>query len=360
LKTLLFRSPTKVTNQMLPLWIISWIFILFAVLAFLLGWVEADFFKVSGVSAVLFSAVQGYVLTWAGDAARYLSPTPKNIKLRQAIRKDGIDLVKKIIATERYERIIIVGHSLGSVIGYDILKHLWQEHNKEYRQPRETVKKKTVEEINKLTKEKAQPALAQVEAFDDTRLRNHPEQLNEYFNAQKELWQEIRSMGSPWLITDFITLGSPLTHAGILLAKDNEDLQKRKEQRELPTNPPITEKDGKKDVFSYKSWEAYEFGRTKKEFKPWVIHHAGLFACTRWTNFYFPAKLGAFGDLVGGPLRPVFGHGIKDISVSTGKFIKDRSLAAHSSYWLKEAEIKPHLQLLIDALDLDNKEIFEF
>jgi hypothetical protein len=245
------------------------------------------------------------------------------------------------------------------VIGYDILKHLWQEHNKTYQNPRGALKKKTQEEITKLTKEKLQPALVQAEAFDEFMLRTNPGKLGDYFEAQLALWQEIRSMGSPWLITDFITLGSPLTHAGMLLAKDAGDLRERQMQRELPTNPPITEKDGSDDIFSYKSWTDYTYGRSKK-FKPWVIHHAGLFAFTRWTNIYFPAKFGAFGDLVGGPLRPVFGHGIKDISVSTGKLMKDHSLAAHSAYWFIEKETKPHLQLLIDALDLDNEEIFDF
>ena len=29
----------------------------------------------------------------------------------------------------RYGRVVLVGHSLGSVIAYDILKHYWQEVN---------------------------------------------------------------------------------------------------------------------------------------------------------------------------------------------------------------------------------------
>ena len=115
--------------------------------------------------------------------------------------------------------------------------------------------------------------------------------------------------------------------------------------------------------YSYK-WDPYHYGKNQEfKFTPWVIHHAGLFACTRWTNLYFPAKLGLFGDFVGGPLQTWFGPGIKDIQVRTGNIFRDLTLLAHNSYWhisKNKAKNKNCLQLLIDALDLDNKEILNF
>ncbi|MEW8268619.1 MAG: hypothetical protein AB2731_20955 [Candidatus Thiodiazotropha sp.] len=63
-----------------------------------------------------------------GDAARYLRPAAQNIQRRQEIRTAGVDLLKNL-HDRGYDRIIIVGHSLGSVIGYDILTYAFQAYN---------------------------------------------------------------------------------------------------------------------------------------------------------------------------------------------------------------------------------------
>jgi hypothetical protein len=77
----------------------------------------------------LFLVAQGFVLSYLGDAARYLSPRPRNIALRQKIRSEGLKLFRSLHASGEYDRIVVVGHSLGSVIGYDLITHLWQEYN---------------------------------------------------------------------------------------------------------------------------------------------------------------------------------------------------------------------------------------
>lgn len=75
--------------------------------------------------AALAAGAQYFLLSYLGDAARYLSPSPRNISLRQQVRANGIKLLRHLHASGRYDRIVVVGHSLGSVIGYDILKHYW-------------------------------------------------------------------------------------------------------------------------------------------------------------------------------------------------------------------------------------------
>lgn len=61
------------------------------------------------------------------DAARYLTPDPANIEARNAIRNEGLELLRHIHASGVYNRVIVVGHSLGSVIGFDILRLAWDE-----------------------------------------------------------------------------------------------------------------------------------------------------------------------------------------------------------------------------------------
>lgn len=359
LSLLLFRKPSKVPKQLLSLWSLSWLLIVITITALVFD-VFAPLkqltpqlppFIMSGISALLFAVSNLVFFLYIGDAARYLSPTPANIKLRQSIRADGIKLLKKIHEHGEYERVIVVGHSLGSVVAYDILKHLWQDYNTKYLRPAAST----------------QPALTKVEKIgEDLRDGIEGVTLDQYREAQLDLWKEMRSLGNPWLITDLITAGSPLTHAAMLLASDEDDLRARQRQRELPTNPPQPEIDRtKKDArrfYSYLVWDSYG---EKKDIKLRAVHHGGLFAFTRWTNLYSPALWGIFGDLVGGPLNHWFGPGIRDIAVGSDSVLTDRTLLAHISYWNKNRKkssnpnLAASLDEMIKALDLNNPNYFD-
>jgi hypothetical protein len=71
---------------------------------------------------------------------------------------------------------------------------------------------------------------------------------------------------SKWRVTDFVTLGSPLAHADILLARDRVGLEAKQNDREFPTCLPVLEK----VIFFYKCGycESY-FGATQ----PVAIEH---------------------------------------------------------------------------------------
>ena len=60
------------------------------------------------------------IYNYSSDAARYFDPSPENIDERMHIRKEGIELLCNLHNTGGYNRIIIVGHSLGGVIVYDL------------------------------------------------------------------------------------------------------------------------------------------------------------------------------------------------------------------------------------------------
>lgn len=80
------------------------------------------------------------LLDVAGDAARYLDVSPKNVARRYDIIRGGVDMLRTLHKEAdtapsdgpvmyRYGRIVLVGHSLGSVIAYDLLRHYWAEVN---------------------------------------------------------------------------------------------------------------------------------------------------------------------------------------------------------------------------------------
>jgi hypothetical protein len=172
------------------------------------------------------------------------------------------------------------------------------------------------------------------------------------FRAEQELYfRELVANANPWRVTDFITLGSPLAHAAILLAADLDQLRTRQADREFPTCPPAMETFTKHgdDIRRF----SFEADRRKADSYR-LPHHAAVFAPTRWSNLYFPSSLIVRGDLIGGPLAGVFGHGIQDVAVS----IASRGgLLSHTLYWEHDggAAVPPHLVALRRTLNLANE-----
>ena len=140
-------------------------------------------------------------------------------------------------------------------------------------------------------------------------------------------------MGNPWLITDLITLGSPLAHAEVLVRAAGDSLAERQEAREYPRCPPLPDnwhrrpdqrepKRGDR-ALAYRS----KPGQTRK------MVPSAIFAFVHWTNLYFP------GDVIGGPVAPVFGAGVRDIAVkgvpecSAFGRLASYSPLSHTKYW---------------------------
>jgi hypothetical protein len=322
-KCLLIRSPATVPRQLLGAWVLlialALVIMVFAVQTALPE--EYQFLTMpKWLSALAGFVVAGFAMpiirNIVGDAARYLNAAPNNVQRRQEIRTKGVEILEKLHAAN-YRRIIIVGHSLGSVIGYDILTYAWAKFS------------------DAAEKYKDHPALDAIE----TAVANGTFDVNSYRTLQRQLFDELESANekTTWRVTDFLTLGSPLVHASVLLAKDHGDLTVRQSSRELPTCPPQLE-DGKKFSFPLR-----DVGRK--------LHHAAVFGPCRWTNLYFPAKFLIVGDVIGGPLAPVFGPGIRDVQVTT----RLRSgFLSHTLYWTPDmgAAAASHIVELRRALNL--------
>lgn len=256
-----------------------------------------------------------FVIGYAGDAARYLEPLSGNISRRQDIREEGANLLDTLHSKDRYSRIIVYGHSLGSVIAYDILSHAWSRLSRQ----RDDVARTTSR------------ALRDLENLLNPRDPAEPPSVDEIQKMQHAAWREYRRNGFRWRVSDLVTAGSPLAHASWLLHLDSrtrfEDL---KQERTLPTCPPQTEeKNGpgplceprRRRVFTfthaYKNPTSHsdDPDHPKPKFSVQVPHHAGLFALTRWTNVYFPYHGIYKGDPIAGPLKEQLGEWIKDVKL---------------------------------------------
>lgn len=209
---------------------------------------------------------------------------------------------------EIYDNIIIVAHSLGSVVAYDILTLLFPGYQSTCK-----VKPGKTQDI---VKDFARYVAENKDSLD-------PE---EYQKKQVELRNNFQFFEYKWKVSKFITLGSPLTHAEMILAKGEKEFRERINLRELPTCPPVSD---------HKDPHKFFYGKNVL-----VPHHAAFFAITKWTNIYFGS------DLIGGPLRDLFGNGIHDIRIHPegwrwrklpliNPVWRNLPLISHTLYWHK-------------------------
>lgn len=280
----------------------------------------------SMVSAVVLPLIGGILINIVGDAARYLHPAPTNVQRRHEIRSNGLEVLRSLHDSKRkYERIIVVGHSLGSVIGLDILYYAWNEFNRD-------IADAPNPQMDKLN------ALEQIARDLVDGKGDYTEQALQ--SAQRMYFNELQTNGCRWLVTDFITLGSPLAHAEVLLAREHDDLFKKFEAREIATCLPTLETSRHKPpkrLFSYPE---------DKDIR--VPHHAAVFGPTRWTNLYFPCWFIVWGDMVGGKLKSVFGKAVNDRPVKTRQRL---GFLSHTLYWSLGGKNR-HIEELRHALDL--------
>jgi len=347
LRSILFRRPGTVDSALQPIAYLSWITLTLAcasLLALLLT-IGIDGFghlvtaatalaQVAWVGTALsfaLAAVSALLVGTLGNAARYLDVTPDNIAIRQTIRQRGLDLLNHLHTDGGYDRIAIVGHSLGSVIGYDIIRLYWAQVHQVHGGGG-TVSQPVLKVFKKLLSDSAASGL----------------DITEYRRAQRDLWREYRRHGQPWLITDLITIGSPLTHAGTLLARSPADLAALMNDLELPTCPPSGTP---KDLTFRETYLADGNIRSVE-----ILPHAAPFAVTRWTNIYAPVRAIVIGDPVGGPLAPVFGGGIKDVAVRITPWWRGHTPLAHTSYWRRKpgSEQNTAVRSALEAIDLES------
>jgi hypothetical protein len=289
------------------------------------------------VLLALAGSVWGFVLAYVGDAAIYLNPHPRTVEARNAIRSAGVALLERLHADDRYTRIIVAGHSLGSVIAYDMLRFAWNRTADKWR--------KRVEAGALEPPRPPQPAL---DAAEGLAARASAEIAAGWRSAVLANYAEHRRLGMEWMVSDLVTLGSPLAHGDLLLAGSRADLTQRPRERELPSSPPRGD-DG--TTFSFPQPEPGK--RTRKSPPARTLDHAALFAVTTWTNLYFPCRHLFYGDPVGGTIANLFGPGVRDCAVRTSQW---RGWLSHTFYWTRDRFWNAPdgaVQVLIEALDLN-------
>lgn len=305
-------------------------------------------------------AIANFLVRFFGDVARYCLATPGNIAARKEIRERGLELVGGLQRDSRYERIVLVGHSLGTIVAYDILTLLWSDYVTQ--QPSDNgPDEQPYVARNSALRVALDVCIAAATGLED---QDKPAGLSHFRAAQRRVYAELRRgrhrAADPdqplddcgthrfrrWLISDLVTIACPLTHAEFLLAPDKAGLAERFKRRELSTCPPAMEADGAG------GWRLTYDDRTGTDGRRQRLIHDAAFAAVRWTNIFDKPKsrfLFLVGDVISGPVNSLFGrcigerlnkldtenHGILDVVVRPerdGSLLPAR-LFTHTTYW---------------------------
>jgi hypothetical protein len=386
---LLFRPLSRVPRGVRLAWFLLWLLSLLTVALAVIGLLPASVWqawpKVAklqwlfvAAAAAATAEIHKVVAGTFGRVVRYTKATPDNIAARAAVRERGLALLRALHNGTSYGRIIVVSHSLGTMLAHDLLSYFWAERDAARKIGNDAPEFQALCDLESAAKKLA--------ANPDTRPRDpgakHPAPpsetaLKDYFAAQRRLRTALARRPPPdftdpkqhdprWLITDFITLGSPLAHAEFLIVASKQDLDERKSAREMPESPPYRELLDP-DVLKFAlATGALPVEKTDEKnylisfpvppaHKIWELHHGAPFAVVRWTNIYDPSMLVLCGDIIGGPLKDVFGPAIVDVNLKTLRGGRQSWCFTHTKYWTVDDEPK-HIMALRTALNLLDKE----
>ena len=247
-----------------------------------------------GLALVFHNLSDSFLVPVMTESARMFTPAPENVRNQEAVRERGVKLLRYLHeADARYDRIVVLAHSLGTAVAYNLLVYYWGKVNGGLNHADTAEERAEVERCaGKLIGEGAKPGS---QTFAEWRAA-----VRGYGKVLRTLKPADRTDASPWRISDFITIGSPLTYAPFLMEKsDDLFIDQVQTYRRFPLCPPhSTQSAGEPYSFSF------PHGAQK------MPHHAALFAATTWTNLFFPSKGVVWGDLIGGKISAPLGDKI--------------------------------------------------
>jgi hypothetical protein len=288
-------------------------------------------------------ALTAIVTPYAGDVVRYVRATPSTVERRRQVRERGMALLEALHARRLdgdtmlpeftqagsgqpplYDRIVVVGHSLGTIIAYDLVQLFWEKHGPTHHQ------KWPVES------EAMQKALRDADRHVKTAWGENPLlfEARRFRQSQEKLFALLRDEPPHWRISDLITLGSPLTHAEFLLADSEKEVEQAFVERRFATCPP------RPDPMRHGSMLFPARGDPDLLFP----HFAAQFAAVKWTNIYDEHANPLLGDLISGTLAGSYGLGIDEHRVTIERPSGPRwlrRLFTHTQYWAWDESYEP-------------------
>lgn len=293
----------------------------------------------SAIYGLLFSGVafliRFYFVNYLGDASNYLSFKPANIEARNEIIKEGMDFYNSLVDSEMYDRVIIIGHSLGSIIGYDIITNLWEVN------------------YTKIAKGDSEFEQERLTTLNSIIQGEKNETGKTYQELQFDTFKEYTKYLDKWLISDFISLGAPISYIDFLTI-GSVPFDELITNEEIHLSPPVLDS-STGDIFFNRPYHI----KGKKEIFN-LITKTSSFAIIRWTNIFFKkdfiggkAKRLFDKDFIEGKTKRLIDKGVKDVPIPNGRNWFPLNPKGHSNYWQEESPTA--IKELVDALYLGKK-----
>jgi hypothetical protein len=288
--------------------------------------------------AGLYATAYTVIHTALGNSLCYLLLDPARVADRRAIQRRGVELLRALHAARYagapkpfYNDLVVVGHSMGSVVALDVLHQLFAATAVEF-----------LREVTPTAELRAAEAAAAALARNGTSRKA----LSAYWRTQRAL-QGHPDIKAHWRVSALVTLGSPLAHADVLLGEGPEKLREQVDCHELPSCPPVLEPAGT----PFEGCFSYRFGGNKDSDETRRMSRSAVFGSTQWTNLYFPMVSLLDGDVIGGPVAPRFGPGVDDQALTgpAGRFL-------HTAYWEALGSNDAHLRALREALGIGEQQ----
>ncbi|AQT79423.1 hypothetical protein B1R94_09305 [Mycolicibacterium litorale] len=337
------RRPANVPDQMFGIWRLAWLVLLVPLALFVGLLVVGGHFLQTGVAGWIVGLVTSVVVLSIGlavlraaptalartflttgfvNVARYFDTRPESYAARRAIRGGLVDLLHTL-HQGRYARVVVVGHGIGGYIAYDALTALWAETHQ----------------------------LHAVGACLDVPPGGGP--VEDFQAAQFAGWQHLRSIGNPWRVTDFVTVGTPMALAELFVARP-------------PIAAGLARTDRRHALFASLISRGVVVScppRHDESADPANLGGLSLFAVTRWTNLSFPVSRGSVrGDWFGGALAAIYGPGVRDVAVSGNRPQRLHPGVPQTKYFrypdrAAEGDIAHHLRAVLALGDRDGLEV---
>lgn len=306
-------------------------------------------FWAAALTALVGWSLHAVVTPFAGDVVRYVRATPSTVERRRLVRERGLALLEALHQKRRngppleafatvpadnpplYDRIVIVGHSLGTIIGYDILQLFWDKHGPTHHQSWNPAA------------EGVQDALKACDAYVIAAWPDRGAAFDRagFAAAQARLLAVLAKQSPGWRISDFITLGSPLAHAEFLLVDNADQVRQAAEERRFATAPPHPDPLQLGSMLFSRTGLAQRADGSEEPLYP---HFAAQFAAVKWTNIFDEATNPLLGDLISGSLKTDFGSGIEEHGVSIRRLGWPGFLGrifTHTRYWSWDLGYEP-------------------
>lgn len=271
-------------------------------------------YAAAGVAAGVGWLMNTFVGPYFGDVVRYVRATPRTVEKRRQVRERGLALLEALHAKREegpdladftqagrtdapyYDRIVIVGHSLGSIVAYDLLQLFWERHG-----PTHHVAWPADTGAVQRALRKCDLYVRVLTESGHTRTFRGRE-LRAFNLRQQQLRHALGAERPRWRITDLVTLGSPLAHAEFLLADSPAEVELGFVERRFASCPPRPDPISKPSMLFSHNGVLYP-------------HFAAQFAAVKWTNICDVHPIPFLGDLVSGRLRQIFGPGIVEFDM---------------------------------------------